>query len=1789
MNVTADSEVQTCEAPNRQSGLHQSDRALSHKESTYKLSWLVKYMHPMSELSRSNGITMHAFHFWIIDRLPRSSISHMIYAVSALSVDKVIRQVCLHSKSTMAASTLSPAQVYPDRCTTNLALSTLPRVYNAEKPGTDYSVRDESSLDEHIRNHSLLSHKSPNLIGCKHSSYTGGAESIPKIQLTVSSKRISHSVMPCRCRQVEVNGFGAIGNIVHILMKLNGHRTTCLTNRSGRFSGHMDSGFHGISSTSLRSKDCRFQTSNDIPRARNQLVRSVFVAGVLHDQMIANQTAYTMRCVAATKMRSLISLSQLVASRSASAHYFSSISTLLGTPGQVNYVAANAFVDVHCDCAYHQGRSEFSIQWGAWIGLAGMMRCNRKQYERLHRLGIGAIDTKTGMYILLEMIRDNMQSPTIVANTFSQNQFNISILLDHTNRIQAHSAQIHVNSTSVDVLEIEHTISEQIKIILGNSIAVNTPFIDAGFDSACLIELSHSMEKCFDTHLPATVTFDHPTIAGLAKFIHDHISCVQVSPCSVAESDYSSAMNGPVEVDYSSAMNGPVEVRSLALRCGSGSYRQCSSADEFWAMLVQGIDAVQKVPFDRWDVDTVSSVGTQQRVRDHLHAKYSRHGTFIRDLDIFDPEFFGLYESEQSALEPQQRELLKVSKEVSPTSVERKHSIDCKNAIDIFVGLCTNDGDVTGREVAAQLVLQDATMANHVKLENLIHTLSESTYAFASNRISHILGFQGSSISVDCASASGLVCVHLAMNSCKLQNVANDFSKASIAASVNLITHRLLSDLHIARHMFPVDGRCKTFDVRADGFERGEGVIAMRLHALNVFCVNTRLGLLMGSSCIHKGGGASLRALRGPAIEYKVRCALSNSKLLPMDISYVETSGLGEPLGDAIEVGAYQRVFCFHDENRDSCIGFGSVHTNISHLDGASGMISVVKAIVMSHSCSTPPILHFTKLNPLLLGHIADIDQKAKEMGHTWRHVNLDKRSHFSMVNGPSWGGMNGVSSFGYGGSMAHVVTNSCTSSCTLQERETRVGKVHFRLSVNTYQRDSSGDMVNKIFFMMKKSMCLRLYRDINATRRAPDHQIETSFHEILMFSASSVCDTFKSRNDETSTTHSVYQKPTDVESACNFVMRIGYAARTNLPSMNESVHQWLDSQVKMYTLLTESAYPSQMSANISKHNKLKRKIVLILSAPRSGSTLLQMMLNTHPMIFAPQELYLLNFVSMQQREHVLSNSHKWALEGLRKAIIELCKCHIDTADAILHDMKNMSIKHVYELLQTWCDSQILVDKSPPYLWSLATLQRAEAMFEDVRYIFLHRHPCATINSMVNETTRSIQRGTCDLSSFPYSSSIDMSNLCSYDEKYVWEYMDKLWSEGHSNVNKFFQNVHESRRLNVSYEALVSQPSTVSKRICKFLNLPYCELMSNPYFKENTSMFQPVELGGLSAGDPHILKHASINPQLANAWNHVNCRCDLSDSTQKNAMQLQYRIPRWKMLASAQHGEMIKRLNSYTSAPLVIFVHDIDGELNNTFRSILPRIHSAAFSLDMSICYNVHSAVDLADACLHYLVEELDVTSSDDIVLVASGLGAIVTRELIKGSVTGRNDSSTNSWMTNSCETKHNLTISHLLLLFDTAFTLLAPSRPNKWDECSLEKYCMLQMERDKCALSEVNHVLPSVPPSSPNVRLEHDDNFNNHVPVSVSKKKCEEVLLGTDSFIQLVLMSLRSVTDLPKSLDTPKLYIISESKSHSIEPFLQYLGYDLQCVAPTDSEYEDGTHETKFEHISHVLQRLQH
>lgn len=257
-------------------------------------------------------------------------------------------------------------------------------------------------------------------------------------------------------------------------------------------------------------------------------------------------------------------------------------------------------------------------------------------------------------------------------------------------------------------------------------------------------------------------------------------------------------------------------------------------------------------------------------------------------------------------------------------------------------------------------------------------------------------------------------------------------------------------------------GRCKTFDAAADGFERGEGSGAVCQRALSEASAagDPILAVVRGSTSIHKGGGASLRAMRGPAIQHKVRTALADAGMTTDQLRYIEASGLGEPYGDAVEVGAYQALFQ-PGRAADNPLIFGSIHTNIGHLDGASGLAAFIKVVLLVNQQAVPPVVHFRELHPLVTGRKAGATV-ARNMGHTWdAEVNvagcvltctsmqapltgLAPRSFpalFPMAPSPLAGVSRaescpaGVSAFGFGGSMAHIIVDGRPASTTERVR----------------------------------------------------------------------------------------------------------------------------------------------------------------------------------------------------------------------------------------------------------------------------------------------------------------------------------------------------------------------------------------------------------------------------------------------------------------------------------------------------------------------------------------------------------------------------------------------------------------------------------------------------------------------------------------------------------------------------------------------------------------------------------
>src|ERR1044072_8093144 len=316
-----------------------------------------------------------------------------------------------------------------------------------------------------------------------------------------------------------------------------------------------------------------------------------------------------------------------------------------------------------------------------------------------------------------------------------------------------------------------------------------------------------------------------------------------------------------------------------------------NSANEFWALLKNGVDAVDEIPSDRWDID---------RYYDPAPAipgkMNTRWGGFINDIDKFDAAFFGISPREANSLDPQQRVLLEVSWEALENAGQATDKLSGSQT-GVFIGICRND--------YAQL---HGVTEEPERIDAYFGTGNASS--FAAGRISYLLGLHGPSLVVYNAWSSSMVAVHLACRSLRAGEC-----RTALAGGVNLILSPSVNIyLSQVRTLAP-DGRCKAFDDRADGYVRGEGCGVVVLKRLSDALADNDnvLAVIRGSAVNQDGRSAGITAPNGPAQEAVIRSALADAQMDPSEVSFVEAHGTGTALGDPIEIRALAAVF---DEGR---------------------------------------------------------------------------------------------------------------------------------------------------------------------------------------------------------------------------------------------------------------------------------------------------------------------------------------------------------------------------------------------------------------------------------------------------------------------------------------------------------------------------------------------------------------------------------------------------------------------------------------------------------------------------------------------------------------------------------------------------------------------------------------------------------------------------------------------------------------------------------------------------------
>ena len=424
----------------------------------------------------------------------------------------------------------------------------------------------------------------------------------------------------------------------------------------------------------------------------------------------------------------------------------------------------------------------------------------------------------------------------------------------------------------------------------------------------------------------------------------------------------------------------PIAVVGVACRFPNDA----NSPEAFWDLLLNGVDAITEVPPDRWDVDAYYDPDP-----DKPGKTYTRWGSFLKNVDLFDADFFRISPREAVGMDPKQRLLLEVAWEALENAGLASKDI-IGSLTGVFVGISSHD-----------YLYMRARANDPASLDAYFSTgVSESVTA---GRISYFMDLRGPNLSLDTACSSSLVAAHLACQSLRLREC-----DMALAGGANvLLTPEGTITISRAR-MVSFDGRCKTFDASADGYVRGEGCGVVVLKRLSDALANGDrvLAVILGSAANQDGRSNGLTAPNGLSQEAVIRAALENAGVRPGEVGYVEAHGTGTSLGDPIELRALQAVYG-REHTKESPLYVGSVKTNIGHTEGAAGVAGLIKLVLSLHNKVIPPHLHFREPNPLF-----PWEQSAIEVPTTpveWEVPAGSRR-------------IGGLSSFGFSGTNVHMI-----------------------------------------------------------------------------------------------------------------------------------------------------------------------------------------------------------------------------------------------------------------------------------------------------------------------------------------------------------------------------------------------------------------------------------------------------------------------------------------------------------------------------------------------------------------------------------------------------------------------------------------------------------------------------------------------------------------------------------------------------------------------------------------------
>ena len=700
---------------------------------------------------------------------------------------------------------------------------------------------------------------------------------------------------------------------------------------------------------------------------------------------------------------------------------FSSAVGVLGSAGQANHAAANAFLDQLAAHRRARGLPGQAIAWGAWSGVGEAEEQRDRIADHLAARGVRWLTPQQGLKAFDQLVSQDPTSGAVMgvdwaayAESFGAHP---SLLEDLQSRAESDVERAPEDAPddllsrlrSAPAAERTEVLAGFVRGELKAVLRLPSPppatarFFDLGMDSLMAVELRNRLNRAFAGAYVAsnTIMFDYPDIAGLAEFLTGELADIGEGdapephpaphparrvpdrpvpdrrPPLPREADRIVRADRITEGERTVSgerIAGGERIAIVGMACRFPGAADLSS---FWDGLAAGADAVTdgrpgSGPWRDLDPDT-----------DADNAAY-RHGGYIGGIDEFDARFFAIRPIEARTMDPQQRMLLETSwQALEDAGMDPDRLRGSRTGVYVGISGCEY------RDVMARSGADIAYLG--------------TTGSIAAGRVAFVLGLMGPAMPLDMTCASSLVAVHEAVAALRRGEV-----DLALAGGVNALLAPAVSRFMAEIGLLSPTGRCATFDAAADGHVRGEGcgmVVLKRLSEAEAD--GDRIwGVVRGSAVNHNGTSAALTVPNGPAQEQVIDEALSRAGVAPSEVDYLEAHGTGSALGDPMEVQAAASVLGRGREAGRPLL-MGSVKTNIGHLEAAAGIAGIIKLVLAMRHGVIPKHLHFEAPNPHL-----DWDRLPVRVTSTstdWPlHDGRPARA--------------GVSAFGISGTNAHVV-----------------------------------------------------------------------------------------------------------------------------------------------------------------------------------------------------------------------------------------------------------------------------------------------------------------------------------------------------------------------------------------------------------------------------------------------------------------------------------------------------------------------------------------------------------------------------------------------------------------------------------------------------------------------------------------------------------------------------------------------------------------------------------------------